>query len=120
MQKILIVDDEPNILLTLEYTFKKTGYEVFIARDGNEALEILQNHVPSLVILDIMMPKVDGFEVLDYIKREANLVQTKVLFLSAKNKEQDIQKGLEAGADAYLTKPFSIKKLTEQVEMLLQ
>ena len=120
MQKILIVDDEPNILLTLEYTFKKAGYEVFIARDGNEALEILQNHVPSLVILDIMMPKVDGFEVLEYIKREANLVQTKVLFLSAKNKEQDIQKGLEAGADAYLTKPFSIKKLSEQVEMLLQ
>ncbi len=120
MQKILIVDDEPNILLTLEYTFKKVGYEVFIARDGNEALEILHNHVPSLVILDIMMPKVDGFEVLEYIKREANLAQTKVLFLSAKNKEQDIQRGLEAGADAYLTKPFSIKKLTEQVEIILQ
>jgi DNA-binding response OmpR family regulator len=67
-----------------------------------------------------MMPKVDGFEVLEYIKREVNLTQTKVLFLSAKNKEQDIQKGLEAGADAYLTKPFSIKKLTEQVEILLQ
>jgi len=106
MQKILIVDDEPNILLTLEYTFKKVGYEVFIARDGNEALEILHNHVPSLVILDIMMPKVDGFEVLEYIKREANLAQTKVLFLSAKNKEQDIQKRVRGRSRCLFNQTF--------------
>lgn len=119
MKKILIVDDEPNIVMTLEYTFKKNNYEVFIARDGQEALDILKTNVPDLIILDIMMPMVDGFATLEQIRKDANLKHTKVMFLSAKNKESDVEKGLALGADAYLTKPFSIKKVVEQVEAIV-
>jgi DNA-binding response OmpR family regulator len=119
MKKILIVDDEPNIVMTLEYTFKKSNYEVFIARDGQEALDILKTNYPDVIILDIMMPMVDGFATLEQIRKDANLQHTKVLFLSAKNKESDIEKGLALGADAYMTKPFSIKKVVEKVEELL-
>ena len=119
MKKILIVDDEPNIVMTLEYTFKKSNYEVFIARDGQEALDILKTNFPDIIILDIMMPMVDGFATLEQIRKDANLQHTKVMFLSAKNKESDIEKGLALGADAYMTKPFSIKKVVEKVEELL-
>ena len=119
MKKILIVDDEPNIVMTLEYTFKKSNYEVFIARDGQEALDILKTNFPEIIILDIMMPMVDGFATLEQIRKDANLQHTKVMFLSAKNKESDIEKGLALGADAYMTKPFSIKKVVEKVEELM-
>ena len=119
MKKILIVDDEPNIVMTLEYTFKKSNYEVFIARDGQEALDILKSNFPDVIILDIMMPMVDGFATLEQIRKDDNLQHTKVMFLSAKNKESDIEKGLALGADAYMTKPFSIKKVVEKVEELL-
>ncbi len=119
MKKILIVDDEPNIVMTLEYTFKKSNYEVFIARDGQEALDILKTNYPDVIILDIMMPMVDGFATLEQIRKDDNLQHTKVMFLSAKNKESDIEKGLALGADAYMTKPFSIKKVIEKVEELL-
>ena len=119
MKKILIVDDEPNIVMTLEYTFKKSNYEVFIARDGQEALDILKSNFPDVIILDIMMPMVDGFATLEQIRKDENLTHTKVLFLSAKNKESDIEKGMALGADAYMTKPFSIKKVVEKVEELL-
>ena len=119
MKKILIVDDEPNIVMTLEYTFKKSNYEVFIARDGQEAFDILKSNFPDVIILDIMMPMVDGFATLEQIRKDANLQHTKVMFLSAKNKESDIEKGLALGADAYMTKPFSIKKVVEKVEELL-
>ena len=119
MKKILIVDDEPNIVMSLEYTFKKNNFEVFIARDGQEALDILKTHFPDVIILDIMMPLVDGFETLEQIKKIEKLNHCKVIFLSAKNKESDIEKGMTLGADAYLTKPFSIKKVVEQVNELL-
>ena len=120
MRKILIVDDEPNIVMSLEYTFKKNNFEVFIARDGQEALDILQNQLPDVIILDVMMPLVDGFETLEQIKKNEKLQHCKVMFLSAKNKESDIEKGMSLGADAYLTKPFSIKKVVEQVYELLE
>ncbi len=119
MKKILIVDDEPNIVMALEYTFKKNNYEVFIARDGQEALDIVKLNFPDLIILDVMMPMVDGYATLEQIRNDANLKHTKVIFLSAKNKESDIQKGMALGADAYLTKPFSIKKVVEQLVELL-
>ena len=120
MRKILIVDDEPNIVMSLEYTFKKNNFEVFIARDGQEALDILQNQLPDVIILDVMMPLVDGFETLEQIKKNERLQHCKVMFLSAKNKESDIEKGMALGTDAYLTKPFSIKKVVEQVNELLE
>ena len=119
MKKILIVDDEPNIIMSLEYALKTQGYHVFIARDGQEAIDLLQTEIPDLVILDIMMPKVDGYETLTFIKQNSRLQHTKAVFLSAKNKESDISKGLELGADDYLTKPFSLKKLIERVNDLL-
>ena len=118
MKKILIVDDEPNILMTLEYTFKKKNFLVFIARDGEEALELLKTERPNIILLDIMMPKVDGYATLEVIKKDEKLKNCKVIFLSAKNKESDIKKGLSLGADAFITKPFSIKKLVEKVEKL--
>ena len=120
MKKILIVDDEPNIVMSLEYTFKKNNYEVFIARDGQEALDILKTNFPDVIILDIMMPMVDGFATLEQIRKDDNLKHTKVLFLSAKNKAIDIEKGLALGADTYMTKPFSIKKVVEQISDLLK
>lgn len=118
MKKILIVDDEPNIVMSLEYTFKKNSFQVFIARDGQEALDILKNALPDIIILDVMMPNVDGYNTLEQIKNDARLKHTKVIFLSAKNKEKDIEKGLSLGADLYMTKPFSVKKLVEHVNEL--
>lgn len=117
MTKILIVDDEPNILLSLEFLFKKEGYQVFIARDGEEAMGIIEERVPELVILDIMMPKVDGYEVCRHLKKHHRDV--KVVFLTAKSKHQDIQKGMDLGADLYLTKPFSTKELVNKVKNLM-
>lgn len=119
MKKILIADDEHKIIMTLEYAFRKAGYEVFIARDGSEVLELLKTEIPDIILLDIMMPKVDGFTTLQEIKSQDNLKDIKVIFLSAKNNPADIEKGLKMGADDYITKPYSIKKLTERVEELL-
>lgn len=117
--KILIVDDEPNIVMSLEYAFKKQGFEVFIARDGGEALEIAKEKIPDLVLLDIMMPNVDGYQTLTEIRQTASLKETKVVFLTAKNKATDIEKGLKLGVDDYLTKPFSIKTIVSKVKELL-
>ncbi len=119
MKKILLVDDEPNIIMSLEYTFKKQNFEVFIARDGQEALDILKTEQPDVIILDIMMPNVDGYATIVSIKKNEKLTHCKVIFLSAKNKESDIEKGMQLGADAYMTKPFSIKKLVDQVNELI-
>lgn len=118
MKKILIADDEPNIIMSLEYTFRKNGFEVYIARNGQEALEILNTQVPDVALLDIMMPEVDGYSLLSEIRKDDRLEGCKVIFLSAKNKPADIEKGFALGADAYLTKPFSIKKIVEQVNEL--
>lgn len=118
-RKILIVDDEPNIVMSLEYTFKKQDFEVFIARDGSEALEILKHEVPDVVLLDIMMPNVDGYQTLTHIKSTNGLEHTKVVFLTAKNKASDIEKGIKLGADKYLTKPFSVKKIVSEILELL-
>ena len=118
MKKILIVDDEPNIVMSLEYTFKKNNFVVYIARDGQEALEIVKTELPDVIILDVMMPLVDGYATLEQIRANEKLKDCKVIFLSAKNKESDIEKGLSLGANLYMTKPFSIKKLVEQVNEL--
>lgn len=119
MKKILIVDDEPNIVMTLEYAFKKSDFQVFIARDGSEALQILETEVPDAVILDIMMPKVDGYETLLLIKADERMNNCKIVFLTAKNKESDVEKGLAMGVDAYITKPFSIKNVVDKINELI-
>lgn len=119
MKKILIADDEPNIIMSLEYTFRKNNFDVFIARDGKEALEILKMQRPDVIILDIMMPEIDGYATLEHIRANPELSGCKVIFLTAKNKASDIEKGLSLGADAYMTKPFSLKKLLDQVHQLI-
>lgn len=116
MKKIIIADDEHKILMSLEYSFSKNGYDVYIARDGTEVLEFLKTMVPEVILLDIMMPNLDGYSTLEIIKQDERLKDTKVIFLSAKNNPRDIEKGMEMGADAYVIKPYSIKKLMQQIE----
>ncbi|MVM41113.1 response regulator [Spirosoma sp. HMF3257] len=118
--KVLIVDDEPNILLSLEYLMKKEGYRVFIARDGAEAFDIIRQELPDLLLLDVMMPRVDGYEVCQFVKQSPEYQHCKVIFLSAKSKEADIQKGLDLGADLYLPKPFSTRELVAKAHELMQ
>lgn len=119
MKKILIADDEHKIVMTLEYAFRKAGYQVFIARDGSEVLEILKAQTPDAILLDVMMPNLDGYSTLSEIKKNDKWNNIKIIFLSAKTGESDIRKGMDLGADAYITKPYSIKKLTEKIEELL-
>ncbi|MDR6561056.1 MULTISPECIES: response regulator [Arcicella] len=116
--KVLIVDDEPSILMSLEFLMKKEGYSVFIARDGSEALEIIEKEVPSIILLDIMMPRVDGYEVCRIIKESIRFQHIKIVFLSAKNKEADIEKGYLTGADLYVSKPFSTRTLVAKINTL--
>jgi len=119
LKKILVVDDDPYILMSLEFLMKKNGYGVMIARNGTEALELVEKQLPDMVLLDIMMPDVDGYEICRHIKKAAKLKHTKVVFMSAKSKEADIQKGYDLGASLYVTKPFSTRELVKKVNELL-
>ncbi|MCF6212502.1 MAG: response regulator [Flavobacteriaceae bacterium] len=119
MKKILIVDDEPNIVMSLEFVFTKENFEVFIARNGAEAIEIIEESLPEIILLDIMMPEVDGYQVLKYLKESPHLKKIKIIVLSAKNKLTDIELGLQLGADKYIAKPFSTRKLVKEVNNLL-
>ena len=118
-ETILIADDEVNILISLEYLMKREGFEVFVAHDGQEALDMLRRERPRLVLLDVMMPKKNGFEVCQELRADEALKQTLVLMLTAKGRETDIAKGLGVGADAYMTKPFSTKELVQKVRAML-
>lgn len=110
-----MVDDEPNILMSLEFLMKKKGYEVFIARNGAEAIELTRKELPDVILLDIMMPEVDGYEVCELVKTDSSLQHIRVIFLTAKSKESDIEKGYQLGADLYITKPFSTRELMERI-----
>jgi DNA-binding response OmpR family regulator len=118
--KILIADDEPNILVSLEYLMQREGFEVCLARDGDEALELLKRERPRLVLLDVMMPKKSGYEVCQALRADEQLKDTLVLMLTAKGRDTDRAKGLGVGANAYLTKPFSTKELVRAVRELLE
>lgn len=117
--KILIVDDEPNIVLSLEYLMKREGYDVLVAHDGQEALDVLRRERPRLVLLDVMMPKKSGFEVCQEMRADEAIKDTLVLMLTAKGRDTDIAKGMGVGANAYMTKPFSTRELTQKVSELL-
>jgi DNA-binding response OmpR family regulator len=118
-EKLLIADDEPNILISLEYLMKREGFEVLLARDGEEALALLRSERPRLVLLDVMMPKKTGFEVCQALRADDTLRDTLVLMLTAKGRDTDIAKGLGLGADAYMTKPFSTQELVQKVRSML-
>ncbi|QQX89169.1 response regulator (plasmid) [Cupriavidus necator] len=117
--KVLIVDDEPNIVISLEFLMQQSGYEVGIARDGEEALAQMTAFQPDLVLLDIMLPLRNGFEVCQKIRENSVWDRVKVVMLTAKGRDLEVTKGLALGADAYITKPFSTKELVEQVRALL-
>lgn len=119
MKKILIVDDEPNIVMSLEYLLRRQKFDVNIARNGTEALNNIGQKKPDLILLDIMMPDVDGYEICEYVKSSPDLHQIKIIFLSAKSKKEDINKGYELGADLYLIKPFSTKELLNKIKELI-
>jgi two-component system, OmpR family, alkaline phosphatase synthesis response regulator PhoP len=118
-RRILIADDEPNIVISLEYLMKREGFEVSIAEDGDQAVAMIRAHPPDLVILDVMMPKRNGFEVCQEIKSDPKLQSVRILMLTAKGRETEVTKGLALGADAYVTKPFSTKELVERVRAML-
>jgi two-component system alkaline phosphatase synthesis response regulator PhoP len=119
-RKILIVDDEPNILVSLEYLMKREGFEVLLARDGQEALDVLRRERPRLVLLDVMMPGKSGFEVCQELRADEAIRDTLVLMLTAKGRDTDVAKGMGVGADAYVTKPFSTRELVDRVRGLLE
>ena len=117
--RILIADDEPNILISLEYLMKREGYTVSVARDGAEALDTLRRERPTLVLLDVMMPKKTGFEVCQEIRADDELKDTLILMLTAKGRDTDVAKGRALGANDYITKPFSTRELVQKVSELL-
>ena len=116
--KVLIVDDEPNIVTSLTFLMKKSGFETSVARDGDEALSEVERFGPDLVLLDVMMPNRNGFEVCQKL-RAAGHTELKIILLTAKGRETEVAKGLAIGADSYVTKPFSTRELVDLVNQLL-
>ena len=119
MYRILIVDDEPNIVLALELLMKKEGYEVHSVDDGERAVQAAKELRPDLIILDIMMPKMDGYEVCQRIRSDASLKDVSIIMLTAKGREVEKEKGMALGVDCYITKPFSTREVVLKVKELL-
>jgi DNA-binding response OmpR family regulator len=116
---VLIVDDEPNILLSLQFLMRKSGYEVRTARDGEEALAEISRAAPDLVLLDVMMPVKSGYEVCQRMRERPDWRDIKIVMLTAKGREVEMNKGLSVGADLYITKPFSTQELVQKINALL-
>jgi DNA-binding response OmpR family regulator len=117
--KVLIADDEPNIVLSLEFLMEREGYDIRVAKNGDEALAQVAEFVPDLVLLDVMLPRRDGFEVCQQIRANPNWQGVKIVMLTAKGRDTEMLKGLALGADAYITKPFATKELVARVKQLL-
>lgn len=118
-KQVLIVDDEPNIVISLEFLMKREGFEVSVARDGEEGLAAIQAGHPDLVVLDVMMPKRNGYEVLEAVRADPSLAGVRILMLTAKGRPAESEKGLDLGADAYMAKPFSTRELVDKAKALL-
>jgi DNA-binding response OmpR family regulator len=118
-KKVLIVDDEPNIVISVEFLMRREGFEVLVARDGEEGLARIQADRPDLVVLDVMMPKLDGFEVCKAVRADPTLAGVRILMLTAKGRTAEISKGLSLGADDYIPKPFATRELVAKVKELL-
>jgi DNA-binding response OmpR family regulator len=117
--RVLIADDEPNIVISLEFLMKQRGYETRVARDGDEALAEVESFRPDLVLLDVMLPRRNGFEVCQKLRADG-WTDLRIVMLTAKGRDIEIEKGLALGADAYVTKPFSTGELVERVAGLLE
>ncbi len=118
-KRVLIVDDEPNIVTSLEFLIQRSGYEVRIARNGEEALAQVSAFQPDLILLDVMMPLLSGYEVCQKIRENSAWQHVQIIMLTAKGREVEAAKGLALGANAYVTKPFSTKDLVAKVHELL-
>jgi DNA-binding response OmpR family regulator len=119
MKTVLIADDEPNIVISLEYLLQRAGYRVLVARDGQQALDAITEAAPDLVLLDVMLPRLSGFEVCQKLRADPTLASMRIVMLTAKGREAERNKGLALGADAYVTKPFSTDELLQQVRVQL-
>jgi len=119
-QRVLVVDDEPFILRSLSFVLERAGFDVLQARDGDEALEQLRDHRPQVCLLDVMMPRRSGYEVCEIVKGDPELRDTHVIMLTAKGQEVARERGLAAGCDEYLTKPFSPSLIVEKVRAAFQ
>ncbi|MFZ2950755.1 MAG: response regulator [Desulfuromonadaceae bacterium] len=117
---ILAVDDEPNILLSIEFILDMEGYEVHTAHDGEEALEVAGRIRPDVILLDINMPRKDGYEVCRILREREDMAGTKVIMLTAKGQTLEKKKGLEMGADEYVTKPFSAEDLLQKIRACIE
>ncbi len=118
-QTILVVEDEPNIVESLSFLMKKAGFVVRVARDGDTAVRTIESEAPDLVLLDIMMPRRDGYDVCRTIRANPDWDDVRIIMLSAKGRDLDRRKGLELGADDYITKPFSTRAIVERVQEIL-
>jgi DNA-binding response OmpR family regulator len=118
-RSVLVVDDEPNIVASLEFLLKKAGYDVRVARNGEEALRAVAQRHPDLVLLDVMMPIRDGYDVCESIRANPVLKNVHIIMLTAKSREVEHEKALALGADDYIVKPFSTRELVERVKQVL-
>lgn len=118
--KILIADDEPNIVISLEFLLKREGYEVIVAHDGAQALERIRSERPDMAILDVMMPRRNGFEVCQDLRQDPEFKDLRIMMLTAKGRDTEVSKGLALGADVYMTKPFATRELIVKVKALIE
>ncbi|MFQ5764670.1 MAG: response regulator transcription factor [Rhodospirillales bacterium] len=118
-KSVLLVEDEPNIILSLEFLVKEAGYDVRIARDGEEALKAVEEEVPDVILLDVMIPKRDGYDVCQTLRADPALRDMRIIMLTARGREAEKEKGLALGADDYITKPFSTRDLTKRLKAIL-
>lgn len=119
-QKILIVEDEPNIIVPLQFSLEQKGYQIIVAGSGEEGLEKISREKPDLILLDIMLPGIDGYEVCEIVRQSPETQNTKIIFLSAMGRDVDIARGVALAADAYIVKPFSILEVIAKVGELLE
>ena len=118
-KKILIADDEPNIVVSLEFLMKQRGYEVRVANTGEDALAAVGEFVPDLILLDVMMPRVSGYDLCQRVRENPAWQGIRIIMLSAKGRDIEVSKGIAVGADAYVTKPFSTRDLLARVAEML-
>jgi len=119
MRSVLVVDDEPNILLSLEFLMKQSKYQVCTAKDGDEAIHAIETSPPDLILLDVSMPKQNGYQVCETIRANPNWQHIRIIMLTAKGRDIEREKGLALGADEYITKPFSIQEVIDKVKKFL-
>ena len=119
-KEILIVDDDPNLIVPIQFLMEQLGYRVMLSERGEDALDLIYRYKPDLVLLDIMLPGIDGYEVCEIIRLNPNYRNVKIIFLTAKGREVEIAQGLALGADAYITKPFSNAALIAKVKEILE